>query len=139
MIQTSLTLSCKMQLLNANKSRTWVWCILFLLNIKTVFRDRVGTHYLPFQGWNKWRTEQKNVLRRNNTKQTVTWTYVLILSRHCYCLTTLGYPELALAAKDMVSVITFVLLPAHLHTLHSLFLKIRSNRSLCQSLLPVLK
>lgn len=70
---------------------------------------------------------------------TVTWTYILILSHHCHCLTTLGYPELSLAAKDMVSVITFVLLPVHLHTLHSLFLKIRSNKSLCQSLLPVLK
>lgn len=71
--------------------------------------------------------------------QTVTWTYVLILSHHCHCLTTLGYPELSLAAKDMVSVITFALLPVHLHTLHSLFLKIRSKKSLCQSLLPVLK
>lgn len=70
---------------------------------------------------------------------TVTWTYILILSHHCHCLTTLGYPELSLAAKDMVSVITFVLLPVHLHTLHSLFLKIRSNKSLCQSLLPVFK
>lgn len=30
-IQTSLTLSYKMQLLNANLSRTWVWCISYFL------------------------------------------------------------------------------------------------------------